>query len=164
MKNNLIPMVVLVVTSGCSALPDFTRIQSNMDRMVNYMGVMASCMPVMVDSTRRMANNADRLQARADGFIAQLQQDKETAERSIQNYSQAFIDGDRAMIKNLKGIRKELSEMKETFRGREGPVAAPEKIREQARIDRELQARLQSVEARLDAISTKIKQLESKTP
>lgn len=143
--------------AGCASLPDFDRIQSNMDRMVYYMGVMSSNMPLMVHSTARMANNADRMQSQVDGFIASLQGTRKTGERVIQNYSQALLDNDRAVIQNLKGIRHELGDIKETIRSR-GPV----KGEDQAAINRNLNARLQELEARIRAISAKLEAREKK--
>ena len=69
---------MLIVTSlslaaSCAALPDLKRMQGNMDQMVQYMGVMASCMPHMVNSTSRMANMAETMQGKTDALLANLE-------------------------------------------------------------------------------------------
>lgn len=151
-----IPLVAcLFLIAGCASLPDFDRIQGNMDRMVYYMGVMSSNMPLMVHSTQRMADNADRMKYQVDGFISHLQGAKKNGERVVQNYAQALLDNDRAVIRNLKGIRQELGDIKETMRSR-GPV----REEDQAAINRNLHARLQELDAQLKAISSRIQAAE----
>jgi len=145
---------------GCAALPDMNRIQGNMDQMVYHMGVMSSGMPYMADSTRRMADNADQMKARVDGFIVDLQKNRKTLERVVQNYSQAFIDSDKARNTNLELIRRELVELKEALRKSGGPVQGPTS----STTNRETQASLRDIESRLETLSARIKQLEKKNP
>jgi hypothetical protein len=146
----LMYVAISALTCGCAALPDFERMQCTMDQMAYYMGAMTAQMPIMAHSTKRMADNTDHLQRRADGMIADLQKEKKSAERAIQNYTQANLDNDRAVIQNLTGIKKELSEIKETVRKE---PKGPEK--DQAKTTAELEARLRAVEARLDALAPK---------
>ncbi len=77
----VLAMVSLTLLGGCGGL---NKMQSNMDQMVHYMGIMASGMPVMVNSTARMANTAERMQQKTDGLIADLQSRGGSAERAIQ--------------------------------------------------------------------------------
>lgn len=163
MKENLKSIflcALLLLTCGCAALPDANRIQNNMDQMVYYMGVMSSGMPYMADSTRRMANNADQMKARVDGFIADLQKNSKTFERVVQNYSQAFIDSDKARNTNLENIRRELADLKEALRKSSGPTRG----QNPNSADKDAQASLRDLESRLDTVAARIKQLEKKTP
>ncbi len=148
-----------LLMGGCAALPDMNRLQNNMDQMVYNMGVMASSMPLMVDSTRRMADNADRMASKADKFMGRLPSEKKALERAVQNYSQAFIDNDKARLGALRAIRQELSDLKETLR-KGGPV----KSNDQGSMDRSLQNNMRELEARLEAISARVKEMEKKVP
>jgi hypothetical protein len=124
------------------------------------MGIMASGMPVMVNSTARMANTAERMQQKTDGLITDLQSRGGSAERAIQNYSQAVLDNDRAVIKNLQGIRQELSELKHSLR----PGGAQAEGPDQARVNAALQAKLIELEEKLAAVSSKLEKLDKKSP
>jgi hypothetical protein len=148
----IICLAIAALTCGCAALPDFERMQCTMDQMAYYMGAMTAQMPVMAHSTKRIADNTEHLQHRADGMMADLQKEKKTAERAIQNYTQATLDNDRAVIQNLMGIRKELGEIKDTVRK---DPKGPSGDKEHARISAELQARLREIETRLDALAPK---------
>ncbi len=155
----LVAMSVLLAC-GCSRLPDLNRMQNNMDTMVHYMGVMASGMPVMVNSTARMANTAERMERKSDGLLADLQKKGGDVERTVQNYSQAFIDNDRAAIKNLQGIKMELGDLKQALR----QVPATPDTHDQTRINASFQSRLGDIEARLAAISSKLDKLGQSPP
>jgi hypothetical protein len=146
--------------AGCAALPDMQRIQCNLDQMTYYMGIMASGMPVMSDSTRRMADNADRMGHKADGLLAQFQQEKRTAERAFQNYAQGSTDSNREIIETLKEIRRELIKVKEELGKRGGPT----KGNERSATDGNLQAKLEDLEKQLNTIASKVKQPPNKRP
>ncbi len=146
---------LVLVACGCSRLPDLNRIQGNMDAMVHYMGVMASGMPVMVNSTARMADSAARMERKSDGLLANLGKKGGDVERAVQNYSQAFLDNDRATVKNLQGIKLELGELKQSLRQ---PATAAES-QEQARVNAAVQGRLNNLEAKLTAIAAKIEKM-----
>ncbi len=145
---------------GCAALPDMNRIQNNMDQMVYNMGVMASTMPYMADNTRRMADNADRMAQRAEKFMTQLPEEKKALERTVQNYSQAFLDNDKARLGALRAIRQELSELKEAQSKGRGPA----KSLDQSPADKSFQNSVGELEARVEALSAKIRELERKAP
>jgi len=167
LKMQALALLSLWALAGCASMPDLNRLQSNMDQMVQYMGIMATSMPIMVNSTARMADSADRMEKKADGMIAQLTKRAEgtvtelrsksaSAERAIQNYTQAILDNERAMIKNLQGIRTELKELKLGL-GKAGDPAADAA---QARINAALQAKLNDLDERLKTLSTLYKQRE----
>lgn len=158
MNTNVLKMLaasLVLVACGCSRLPDLNRIQGNMDAMVHYMGVMASGMPVMVNSTARMADSAARMERKSDGLLADLGKKGGDVERAVQNYSQAFLDNDRATVKNLQGIKMELGELKQSLRQ---PATAAES-QEQARVNSAVQGRLTNLEAKLTAIAAKIEKM-----
>ena len=144
----------IAMLSGCASLPDVNRIQGNMDAMVHYMGVMASNMPVMSYSTSRMAALAEKMDRKSDSLMNDIQKKGGSAERAIQNYSQAVLDNERGVIKNLKAIKDELGEIRHSLGA---PGAQPES-RDQSRINAELQSRLTTLEAKLRDLSTKVDQ------
>jgi hypothetical protein len=158
LKNMLIAASLFLVAS-CAGLPDVKRIQGNMDQMVYYMGVMASSMPHMVNSTTRMANMAETMQGKTDTLLANLEKKGTGAERAIQNYSQAVLDNERAVIKSLQGIRQELGDMKQSFRPATGSTEA-----DQARANVALQNKLNDIEARLSAVVEKMDKMSKQPP
>jgi hypothetical protein len=155
-------MVSLLFTFGCASLPDVNRIQGNMDAMVHYMGIMAGSMPVMVNSTSRMADTAERMQQKSDALLASIEKKGGTAERAIQNYSQAVLDNERGVISSLKGIRQELGDLKHGL----PPSASGASVgpKDQDKINEALQARLGALEARLTAIASKMEKLDGAPP
>jgi chromosome segregation ATPase len=159
MIRKMVVFSFLFLTAGCSSLPDMNRIQGNMDRMVHYMGVMSTSMPAMVHNTARMANMAERMQGKSDMLMADLQKKGNTAEKAIQNYTQAFLDNDKAVIKGLQGIREELGELKQSMRRSDGPTD-----RDQTRSNAALQARINELEAKLATLSEKIDRIDKKNP
>jgi hypothetical protein len=160
LKNMLIAASLFLVAS-CAALPDLRRMQGNMDQMVQYMGVMASCMPHMVNSTGRMANMAERMQGKTDALLANLEKKGTGAERAIQNYSQAVLDNERAVIKSLQGIRQELGDLRQSFRPAGGSSAEGQ---DQARANVALQNKLNDIEARLSAVVEKMDKMNKQGP
>jgi hypothetical protein len=143
----LISALAFLSLAGCASLPDGKRIQANMDQMVGYMGMM-------VYSTSRMADAAERMERKSNGLMADLQKKGNSAERAIQNYSQAFLDNDRAVIKNLQGIKQELGELKQTLVQLPFHTSDPE----QAKLTATLQGRLNEIERKLSIISSKVEQ------
>jgi outer membrane murein-binding lipoprotein Lpp len=142
--------------AGCSSLPDMNRIQGNMDRMVHHMGVMSSSMPAMVYNTARMANTAERMQGKSDVLMSDLQKKGGSAEKAIQNYTQAFLDNDKALIKGLQGIREELGELKQR--------SDASSNKDQSRSNAALQARINELEAKLATLSQKVDKIDKKSP
>ena len=132
----------LIALAGCGRLPDVNKIQGNMDQMVYYMGHM-------VNATTRMANTAERMEGKSDGMMNDLGKRGATVERAVQNYSQAILDNERAMIKALQGIRQELNELKQGARSTTGPKTDAQ---EQLRSNPVLQARLNELEDKLSTI------------
>lgn len=121
--------------------------------MVYYMGVMAASMPHMTYNTSRMADAADRMEQKSNGMLKSLQKKGPEMERTIQNYSQSFLDNDRAMIKSLKGINTELKELKQSLGGGEGGRGSST---DQDRINARTQAKLNELEAKLQALSKQL--------
>jgi hypothetical protein len=154
------PIVLsLFLVASCAGLPDLKRMQGNMDQMVQYMGVMASCMPHMVNSTTRMAAMAERMQGKTDALLSNLEKKGGGAERAIQNYSQAVLDNERAVIKSLEGIRQELGNLKQSFRPAAGATEA-----DQARANVALQNKLNDLDARLAAVAAKMDNVNMQSP
>jgi len=159
LKNMLIAASLFLVAS-CAALTDLKRMQGNMDQMVRYTGVMASCMPHMVNSTGRMANVADRIQGKTDALLANVEKKGTGAERAILNYSQAVLDNERAVIKSLQGIRQELGDLKQSFR----PAGGSAEGQDQARANVALQNKINDIEARLSAVVAKMDKMNKQAP
>lgn len=159
MFRKIVALSSFCLMAGCSSLPDMNRIQGNMDRMVHYMGVMSTSMPAMVHNTDRMASLAEKMQGKTDSLMSDLQKKGSTAEKAIQNYSQAFLDNDRAVIKGLQGIRDELGELRQSLRRPEAPSE-----KDAARTNAALQARINDLEARLATLSDKIDKMDRKSP
>ncbi len=155
------PIVLsLLLVASCAGLPDMNKIQGNMDQMVQYMGVMASCMPHMVNSTARMAATTERMQGKTDALLANLEKKGGGAERAIQNYSQAVLDNERAVIKTLQGIRQELGELKQSLR----PPGGSAQGNDQERANVALQNKLNDLDARLSAIASKMDKPTKQSP
>ncbi len=105
-------VISTALLSGCTSI---SRMQSNMDQMTYYMGVVASAMPQMAFSTKRMADTAEGLQQKSEGMMSEFHKKGVSTERAVQNYAQTFIDSDRAIIKNLQGIKEELAQLKQPY-------------------------------------------------
>ena len=110
LRSFFIWLLSTALLSGCASI---SRMQSNMDQMTYYMGVVASAMPQMAFSTKRMADTAEGLQQKSDGMISEFHKKGVSTEKAVQNYAQTFIDSDRAIIKNLQGIKEELAQLKQ---------------------------------------------------
>ncbi len=151
-------IICLAVFSGCSALPDFRKLDFYTDQMVHSASVMAGHMPIMRDSMGRMANNMDRMATKSASSRDKIMDQLDSKERSLRNYMQAYVDGDRAIIKALRDIQQELSELKQAFRTADKQGAAPTA----SLTDKDLQARAQDVQARLDSLLEQIDKMEKK--
>ncbi|GEM_PF-510254 len=141
-------VVGFVLLSGCASLPNFSRIQSNMDAMVYYMSIMSTGMP-------RMAAAAERMERKANRMLGNLEEKGENTEKAFQNYTQASVDNGRAMIKALRGIRTELADMKLSM-STPGRSLKQARKTDQTEINRKLQAKLVDLEARLIGIAEKM--------
>lgn len=145
-------LVAIALAGGCASLPDFNRVQANMDAMVGHMGVMSSCMPAMVYNTQRMADNADRIQARADRMISTIQEKGSDTEKAVQNYMQAMVENDRAVVKSLRGIKEELNHIKGSLPS--GRTSAMPTGPRQSADNADLEGRLVQLERRLDTLES----------
>ena len=144
--------VVLVtgLLPGCASI---NRMQNNMDLMTYYMGVVASSMPQMAFSTKRMADTAEGLQKKSDGMIADFQKKGVSTERAVQNYAQTFIDNDRAIIKNLQGIKEELAQLKTPHAQGKPSEIVP---RNQEQFNTAIAERIGKLESQIQSISNRI--------
>jgi len=139
--------------SGCVGLSSISRMGSNMEQMSYYMSVMASSMPQMAFSTKRMADTAEGLQRKSDGIINEFQKKGVSTEKAAQNYAQTFIDNDRAIIKNLHGIKDELAQLKQTQPQTKLSSAPSEN---QEKLNSVILERITRLEAQIQALSSKI--------
>lgn len=151
LRMSLIIVLLAGALSGCG-LSTINRMQNSMEQMTYYMGVVASSMPQMAFSTKRMADTAEGLQRKSEGMMNDFQKKGVSTERAVQNYAQTFIDNDRAIIKNLQGIKEELSNLKQPpaqARSSEPPQ------KNQERINSAILERLGRLESQLQAISNR---------
>jgi hypothetical protein len=141
-RAKLILPVALLVFSGCAGLlPDARKIENNMDQMTAYMGMM-------VGVTAKMAAAAERMEQKSDALIAGLEKnlDKKgsSAERAIQNITQAFLDNEKAMIKTLQGIKAEIAEFRQAVQqssatpGKQSSSDAAIMLRKSVELERKL--------------------------
>ena len=87
LKHILIFSCVLAAT-GCGVLNNLDTMRSSMEQMSYYTGLMASNMPVMADSTRRMASTTERMERKSNELVADIQKRGSGIERTIDNISQ----------------------------------------------------------------------------
>ncbi len=153
----IIALTAVLFTTGCGL--DLGHMQANMDRMVCYMGAMSSTMPMMVQSTQRLANNADEMQRKADGLIREMRDKGKSSERTAFNFLQAFHDNDKAMVRSLEGIRKELGTIKESL-GTQTQTETQTSSRSKDDENNHLQAKLKYLEARLEALTAKVDKID----
>jgi hypothetical protein len=131
-----------------------------MDQMLYHMGVMSSSMPVMVNSTQRMAAMAERMERKTDRMLMDMNEKGEGAERAVQNYAQAFVDNDRAVLKTLRGIKDELGHMRNSMASAGGSDRA---VRPAADTEtRMLKQRISTLEEKLARIARKLDELDSR--
>lgn len=144
-----------LIAAGCASLPDFNRIQGTMDRMAYYTGVMACNMPLMTSSMSRMVEVIERMERRTDSIVADLQKQGKTMEATVQNFGQSFLDSDKAMIRNVKGIQEELAELRKTLRT-PLPHAGPGASKDQDELNAKIQAKLSDLDAKLTALGSQV--------
>ena len=129
-----------------------------MGRMSANLGVMAQNMPQMAYTANRMANTSDFMQNQAEDMISSLEHRGKDTERTAQKYLQAYVNNDRDVVHNLRGIHKELENMKGAVRGTEKTKSGA------APADLSLLAQLRNLEAKLEAATTKLEELERRKP
>ncbi len=147
--------------SGCVGLSSISRMGNNMEQMCYYMGVMASSMPQMAFSTKRMADTAEGLQRKSDGIINEFQKKGVSTEKAVQNYAQTFIDNDKAIIKNLHGIKEELAQLKQAQPQTKISGAPPEN---QEKLNSVFLEKIAKLEAQIQALNSKIGGQTNKGP
>ena len=129
-----------------------------MGRMAANLGVMAQNMPQMAYTANQMANTSDFMQNQAEGVIANLEHRGKDTEKTAQKYLQAYVNNDRDMVHNLRGIHKELEDIK-------GSIHRTKKAKTGATPpDLSLLAQLRNLEARLQAATARLEELEKRRP
>ena len=157
-RKTVIALICIFMICGCGTLPKMKKIEYQMGRMSANLGVMAENMPQMAYTANRMANTSDFMQNQADDMISSLEHRGKDTERTAQKYLQAYVNNDRDVVRNLRGIHKELEDM-------EGAVGRTEKSKSGAApSDVSLLAQLRNLEAKLDAATDRLKQLERRKP
>jgi len=152
----------VLIVAGCASLPDFNRIQGTMEQMAYYTGVMACNMPIMSGSTSRMADAVERMERKTDAIVQDLQNQGKKMEATVQNFGQSFLDSDKALIRNVKGIQEELAELRKTLRTPSTP--GPGASKDQDDLNARVQAKLSDLDAKLTVIASQIaKQSASRT-
>lgn len=149
-------MIALIVCaaalSGCGG--QLARLQNSMDQMTYYMGVMAANMPQIGHQAGRLANATERMEGKADRLVGDFQKKGASAERAVQNYTQTFIDNDKAIAKNLQGIKQEISELKQ---GQLASGPRPEGAPDQAKTNASINERISRLEAQIATLNSKLK-------
>lgn len=140
-----------IALGGCGG--HLNRLQNSMDQMTYYMGMMAANMPQIGHQAGRLANATERMEGKAERIVTDFQKKGATAERAVQNYTQTFIDNDKAIAKNLQGIKQEISELKQ---GQLVPGARAEGP-DQAKINASINDRISRLEAQIAALNSKLK-------
>lgn len=140
-----------IALGGCGG--QLNRLQNSMDQMTYYMGMMAANMPQIGHHAGRLANATERMEGKADRIATDFQKKGATAERAVQNYTQTFIDNDKAIVKNLQGIKQEISELKQ---GQLVSGARTEGL-DQAKINASINDRISRLEAQIAALNSKLR-------
>jgi predicted nuclease with TOPRIM domain len=129
-----------------------------MGRMAANLGIMAQNMPQMAYTANRMANTSDFMQNQADDVMSSLEHRGKDTEKTAQKYLQAYVNNDRDMVHNLRGIHKELEDIK-------GSIHRTKKTKTGATpSDLSLLAQLRNLEAKLKAATERLKELEKRRP
>jgi hypothetical protein len=132
-----------------------------MEQMTQYMGMM-------VYNTGAMAAVAERMERRSDRLLHDIEKKGTSTERTVQNITQAFLDNDKAAIKNLQGIRQELSELKQGLPGTPPRDAGAQKsgseaiARESAAQNALVHGKLMDLERKLNAIAARLESVETR--
>jgi uncharacterized protein YceK len=146
----ILVLACLCLFSGCSSM---NRMICAMESTAASANAMAAYMPLMAQSTARMADNADRAIPKLERMGAGVEKKSAAVESNIQNYAQSFIDNDRLLIRNLKGIREELQNLRTAIpraRGRSAQSDADPTNAKLLKKVNDLEARLRQLSARLD--------------
>lgn len=154
----VISFVCLFMICGCGTLPKMKKIEYQMGRMAANLGVMAQNMPQMAYTADRMANTSDFMQNQAEDMIDGLEHRGKDTEKTAQKYLQAYVNNDRDVVHNLRGIHKELEDMK-------GAVSRTKKSKPgEAPTALNLLAQLRDLEAKLETATGRLEALEKRRP
>lgn len=149
----LVLMSLTLTVSGCGVISNLDSMRASMDQMAYFTGIMASNMPVMAESTRRMAITADRMDRKTTEISQSLEKRGVSIEKNIYGVSQDTLSQNKKMIGELSGIRAELGEITKSLVRYQEKGASPDPARINA-----LQGKLNDLETKLTNLSAKIGQ------
>lgn len=149
----IIAIVMLALTTaGCGVLSNFDSMRASMEQMTYYAGMMASQVPYMTDNMRRMADTADRMDRKTSEISTNLEKRTASAEKILHGVTVDSAEFNRNMIQQLGGIRGELGNLSDSLKKTSNGSGPPP---DQATL-RALQAKLNDLEGRLSAITSKM--------
>jgi len=146
-------LMAVVALSGCGVISNLDSMRASMDQMAYFTGIMASNMPVMADSTRRMAITADRMDRKTTEISQSLEKRGISIEKNIYGVSQDTLSQNRKMIGELTGIRTELGEITKSLTRYQEKGASPDPAKINA-----LQNKLNELETKLANLAGRIGQ------
>jgi hypothetical protein len=149
----LVFMALTLTVSGCGVISNLDSMRASMDQMAYFTGIMASNMPVMAESTRRMSITADRMDRKTTEISQSLEKRGVSIEKNIYGVSQDTLSQNRKMIGELTGIRAELGEITKSLTKYQEKGASPDPAKINA-----LQGKLNELETKLTNLSVKIGQ------
>ena len=137
---------------GCSGLK---RIEGTFSGMVGNMGVVASHMPIMAESTGRMVKNVDRMENRARKMLDGIT----NASPKYEHYFEEYEGSDKAIVETLDNIHRDLRAINNRLR----LSVNPSRTNHKSDTNQEVQARLKGLEARLRDLYLKTQRLEKQS-
>jgi len=131
-----------------------------MDQMAYYTGLMATNMPVMAHSTSRIADTAVKMDKKTDEIFQSLEKRATSIDRNIVGTSQDTLAQSNNMIKELSGIKSELSKITTSLQRTQSrnDVGEPDAEKVNA-----MQHKLKNLEKQINELETRVKQV-GKTP
>lgn len=145
-------IMVMLTSAGCGVLSNVDSMRASMEQMTYYAGLMASNVPYMTDSIRRMADTAVRMERKTNEISANLEKRTASAEKTLTGVALESSETNRNMIKQLGGIRGELGNLAESLKKTSDGIAP---VPDQATL-KALQGKLNDLENRLSAIASKL--------
>jgi hypothetical protein len=139
----------VLLLSGCSGLK---RIEGTFNGMVGKMGVVASHMPIMAESTGRMVKNVDRMENRARKMLDGITK----ASPKYEHYFEEYEGSDKAIVETLDNIHRDLRAINNRLRS----SVNQSQVNYESATYQEAQARLEGLEARLHDLYLKTERLE----
>ena len=155
----VIPLIAALVfaVSGCGTLPKLKKAEYNMGRMAANMGMMAQNMPQMAYTAHHMADTSDYLRGQMKSAQSDLTGKAKNSEKNTQKYLQAYVNNDRDMIKNLKAIHNELSNIKGAVNNTSKKVDS-----DPSSENLKLLSQLKDLETKLEAAAARLEKIEKR--